>query len=71
MNQFFYSEFKEVLQQDLQDNLDPPVHNYLMDMKIFEIYKASQKRLFSLKDVINYDRSQLKNIVFVFAPEYE
>ena len=40
-------------------------------MKIFEIYKASQKRLFSLKDVINYDRSQIKNIVFVFAPEYE
>ena len=39
-------------------------------MKIFEIYKAEETKIISLKDIINYDKLLLKNTVFILAPKY-
>ena len=47
-----------------------PLDN-ILDTKIFETYKTEETRLFSIKDAINCDLSQLNNLVFIYAPEYE
>ena len=39
-------------------------------MEIFEEYKATEAKVYTLKDIINIDKSRLKKMFFVFSQEY-
>ena len=40
-------------------------------MKLFEIYKAEKRELLSIKDILIYEKSALKNLTFILAPEFK
>ena len=39
-------------------------------MEIFEEYKAAEAKVYTLKDIINIDKSRLRKMFFVFSQEY-
>ena len=36
-------------------------------MEIFEEYKASEFKIYTLKDIINIDKYKLRKMIFVFS----
>ena len=68
-NKQFNKQFEEMILQIQSDSnhLRSQNEKALLQMKIFEIYKAEQKHEVSFYDILNFDKSQLKNIVLIYV----
>ena len=51
-----------------EENVDHSRNNNFLDIKVFEVCESEGQILMNIKDIINYDRSHLKDIVFRYAP---
>ena len=60
-----------ILEIPLQLSDSSQKHTFFVEMDIFEEYKAKEKKLLSLKEIIQYDITKLKQTVFIFAQKFE
>ena len=51
-----------------EENVDHSRNNNFLDIKVFEVCESEGQILMNIKDIINHDRSHLKDIVFRYAP---
>ena len=51
-----------------EENVDHSKNNNFLDIKVFEVCESEGQILMNIKDIINHDRSHLKDIVFKYAP---
>ena len=49
---------------------EPTIYNSFLKKKIFKIYQHEEENEFSIEDIINIDKKELKNIGFVIISEY-
>ena len=73
MNKFFFIQFKEIIEslESQVDSEDLERYNKFIELPLFVVYQAKDSNLLSIKDITQFENSELKNMVFSYGPLFD